>query len=145
MKIFLGAPFVNWIDPKTDQLEEKHKKFIKKLIAFFESKGHEITNAHQREAWGKKFLGNKKATKLDLDEVKNCDLFIAIPGTPASGGVHIEIGWGAAQKKKILLLLNLKKNYSPLIHGLIENEKNIKAIKYAAEKGLFRKLEKMFK
>lgn len=40
-----------------------------------------------------------QCTKIDFDEISTCDLFAAFPGSPASPGTHIEIGWASALKK----------------------------------------------
>lgn len=43
-----------------------------------------------------------------------------IPGVPASGGVHVELGWASANKKDIEIFLNKNSNYSPMVTGLSE-------------------------
>lgn len=41
----------------------------------------------------------QQCTKIDFEEISTCDLFVAFPGSPASPGTHIEIGWASALKK----------------------------------------------
>nr|WGD65771.1 nucleoside 2-deoxyribosyltransferase [Bacillus subtilis] len=60
----------------------------------------------------------QQCTKIDFDEISTCDLFVAFPGSPASPGTHIEIGWASALKKKIVLLLEKDRDYAFLIQGL---------------------------
>lgn len=60
----------------------------------------------------------QQCTKIDFDEIRSCDLFVAFPGSPASPGTHIEIGWASALKKKIVLLLENERDYAFLIQGL---------------------------
>ncbi|WP_046722055.1 nucleoside 2-deoxyribosyltransferase, partial [Heyndrickxia coagulans] len=118
-KIFLAAPFKKVMDPQTSLLEDNIKRQIEKLISVLEEKGYSVHNAHKREEWGNKFMGPNECTKVDYEEIKKCDIFIAFPGIPASPGTHIEIGWASAFNKKIiLLLLESEENYAYLIRGL---------------------------
>lgn len=74
--------------------------------------------AIERENFGKQYSSDKESTLIDFDAIKKCDLLCAIPGIPASGGVHIELGWASANKKPIELFLKKGNNYSPLVTGL---------------------------
>lgn len=92
-KIFLAAPYKKAIDPQTSLLQEDVKRQIEKLITLLEEKGYSVHNAHKREQWGSQFMTPNECTKIDYEEIKKCDIFIAFPGIPASPGTHIEIIW----------------------------------------------------
>ena len=59
-------------------------------------------------------------TPLDFEEMRNTDCVLAFPGAPISGGMHIELGWASAMKKKISIFVKKGEQYSPLILGLHE-------------------------
>ena len=57
-------------------------------------------------------------TPLDYEQIKESDVFVALPGNPPSGGVHIELGWASALDTRVVMLLEEGKNYSNLVLGL---------------------------
>jgi hypothetical protein len=67
---------------------------------------------------GADFLSPEECTRLDFSEIRDCDVFVAYPGDPASPGTHIEIGWAAAFGKPIVLLLEEGATYAFLVRGL---------------------------
>jgi nucleoside 2-deoxyribosyltransferase len=119
------------------------KGMFNNLIRFFESKGYVVHNAHKRESWGENFMAPEECTKIDYDEIANCDYFVAFPGFPASPGTHIEIGWASALKKNIFLLLESGKEYAFLIRGLY-NVVPVNYIYYQVENDYLEKLEHFF-
>ena len=97
------------------------KEYIEELVTLkkeIESTGHEVVLAHEREKWGKGLLPPEVCTKLDFDKISEADVVIAYPGNPPSGGVHIELGWASALGKKIVIIMDHKDRYSPLVSGL---------------------------
>lgn len=64
-------------------------------------------------------MSPEQCTKVDFNEIKSCDLFIAFPGKPPSPGIHIEIGWAAycwickkiVYNKKMDYMNELDKNF----------------------------------
>jgi len=117
-KVFLAGPFKSLVDEKTGLMSTYERGKLESLISFFENEGWLVHNAHKREGWGKDFMTPLQCTKIDFDEISTCDLFAAFPGSPASPGTHIEIGWASALKKKIVLFLEKDKDYAFLIQGL---------------------------
>lgn len=88
------------------------------LIGHLEKCGYTVHNAHKRESWGANFLTPEECTRLDYEQIRDCDLFVALPGCPASPGTHIEIGWAAAFGKPLILLLEEDRTYAYLVRGL---------------------------
>lgn len=110
-KVFLAGPFKSLVDPKTGMMANHEKQKLLNLISFFEERGFSVHNAHKREGWGKDFMTPEECTAIDFKEISTCDLFVAFPGSPASPGTHIEIGWASALNKPIILLLEEGKDY----------------------------------
>lgn len=142
-KVFLAGPFKGMIDPRTNQVDAHYQGMLDHLIIFFETHGYEVHNAHKREAWGKKIVSPEECTKIDFDEIRNCQYFVAFPGSPPSPGTHIEIGWASALKKRIFLLLELEKEYAFLIRGL-SMIASIEAIYYRSEQDYLTELKRFF-
>jgi len=113
-RVFLGHTFTSVIDNGT--VHERYRDRITNIIKLFETNGHEVKCALVREKFGKELMNAEICTPLDYQEVGKCDVFICFPSN--SGGVHIELGWASAMKKKIVLFLKEGKNYSPLVYGL---------------------------
>lgn len=144
-KCFLAAPFKSLVDSTTSKMKNRDIEIIINLINYLEKKGYDVHNAHKRESWGKEFMPPEECTKVDFDEIKSCDLFIAFPGKPASPGTHIEIGWASAFDKPIVLLLyNSEEDYAYLIRGLHTVSK-VKKILYKSEQDYMNALDGYFK
>ncbi|PRW63541.1 nucleoside 2-deoxyribosyltransferase [Actinopolyspora mortivallis] len=88
------------------------------LIRLLEQRGYVVHNAHKREGWGREFLQPRECTRLDYEQIRDCDLFVAFPGDPASPGTHVEIGWAAALGTPMVLLLEEGHTYAFLVRGL---------------------------
>lgn len=116
--VFVAGPFRNLIDPATGLVPPRQQERFEALIAYFESGGCTVFNAHKREKWGAAFLAAGEFTRLDFAEVSRSDVLVAIPGPPASPGTHIELGWASALGKPIVLLLERDTDYAPMLHGL---------------------------
>lgn len=144
-KCFLAAPFKSLVDNITYRMKDEDIITITNLIQYLEGKGYDVHNAHKRESWGKNFMSPEECTKIDFDEIKSCDLFIAFLGKAASPGTHIEIGWASAFGKPIVLLLfNSEKDYAYLVRGLYTIG-NVKKIIYNSEQDYVNALDEYFK
>ncbi|MCP1191408.1 nucleoside 2-deoxyribosyltransferase [Priestia flexa] len=142
-KMFLAGPFKSLVDSKTGIMENHEKQKLLNLISFFETKGFSVHNAHKRESWGKDFMTPEECTEIDFKEISTCDLFVAFPGSPASPGTHIEIGWASALNKPIILLLEEGKDYAFLIKGL-GTVANVTFIRFQKEEDYLSQLEKLY-
>lgn len=117
-RAFLAGPFKGILDDATGEIRAFERQRYEALIRHLESRGYAVSNAHQREGWGKSFMAPEVCTRLDYEDIRGCDLFVAFPGHPASPGTHIEIGWASALGKPMILLLEEGHPYAFLIQGL---------------------------
>ena len=117
MKIFLASPFSQFCDEEKDIIIE-NRWFFEKIINYFKQNNIKYFCSQEREEWGAKYIGPEESIQEDISAVRDCDLFIAIPGNPISGGVHVEIGWASCLRKKIIVFLEKNIEYSPMILGL---------------------------
>jgi nucleoside 2-deoxyribosyltransferase len=116
--VFIGGPFLSLIDPATGLMSAQDQLRFSKLIDVFEDAGREVFNAHRREGWGRDLMPPEQCSQLDFEGLAACDLFVAFPGSPASPGTHVEIGWATAMRKPTLLLLEDGEYYTFLVTGL---------------------------
>ena len=117
MKVFLAMPYSQLCDQKYE-LKKEYKKFFTKLIKELKILKIEYFLAHEREKWGKLYTSAEESTVIDYETIKNVDLVCVIPGVPNSGGVHVEVGWASANKRKMKIFLKKDYPYSPMITGI---------------------------
>ncbi|AFS39681.1 nucleoside 2-deoxyribosyltransferase [Leuconostoc gelidum subsp. gasicomitatum] len=115
--IFLAAPFKQLLTAE-QVIDSRNKNMINKVIQLLENQHFIVDNAHKRENWGRNMMSPNQCTHADFQAIKSCQLFMAFPGTPASPGTHIEIGWASACEKQMVLLLQKDTTYAYLVTGL---------------------------
>lgn len=119
MLVFLATPYSQLCDEEY-KVKKEYKEFFEKLTKEIKNLGVDYFLAVERENYGKEYTSDKESTKIDYETIKKCDLMCVIPGVPASGGVHVELGWASANNKDIEIFLNENNNYSPMVTGLSE-------------------------
>jgi hypothetical protein len=119
MLVFLATPYSQLCDEQY-KVKEEYRVFFEKLTTEIRKMGVKYFLAVERENYGKEYTSDKESTRIDFETIKKCDLLCVIPGVPASGGVHVELGWASANKKNIEIFLNKNENYSPMVTGLSE-------------------------
>ena len=119
MLVFLATPYSQLCDEEY-KVKKEYKEFFEKLKKEIKKLGVDYFLAVEGENYGKEYTSDKESTKIDFETIKQCDLMCVIPGVPASGGVHVELGWASANNKDIEIFLNENNNYSPMVTGLSE-------------------------
>ena len=119
MKIFFAIPYSQLCDKKYE-VKKEYREFLEKLIEETKKLGCDYFLAHERENWGKEYSSAEESTQIDFETIKNSDLICVIPGAPNSGGVHVEIGWASANKRKMRIFLKNDYPYSPMVTGIHE-------------------------
>jgi nucleoside 2-deoxyribosyltransferase len=139
-KIFLAAPFHNYMNYELGIMCQDKLDEIKALLQYLRSKDYEVVNAHEREDWGKNWYPPDISTPLDFYSIESSDIVIAILGNPPSGGVQIELGWASALKKRIIICIDEEYTYSSLVLGLWKIT-SVEFIKYEKFEQIMNKLE----
>ncbi|MEV0265865.1 hypothetical protein AB0I49_31655 [Streptomyces sp. NPDC050617] len=116
--VFVAAPFWAYVDKETGEFDTEAFETINRILKHYDAKGCVVHNAHRREKWGQAFLEPEQFTVLDYEQICSSDVIVAAPGSPASPGTHIEVGWASANKVPMVLLLEEGKEYAGLIMGL---------------------------
>lgn len=117
MKVFFAIPYSQLCDEKYE-VKKEYRIFLERLVNETRKLGCEYFLAHERENWGKEYSSAEESTQIDFNTIKNSDLVCVIPGVPNSGGVHVEIGWASANKRKIRIFLKKDYPYSPMVTGI---------------------------
>lgn len=113
-KIFIACPFIKFIDGNKF-VNNKFRRFTEKLYYLCSKYSSDVFLALKREEYGAKPL-KFYSCSMDLNEAKNSDIIIAIPDD--SMGVAVEIGWASSMNKIVILVLNSRQKYSPLIANI---------------------------
>nr|WP_107909028.1 nucleoside 2-deoxyribosyltransferase [Streptomyces chartreusis] len=116
--VFIGGPFKGAVDPETGVLAGDLRDRYDRLITFYENEGWDVLNAHREEGWGLSMVSAEACTERDFQWMRECDLFVAFPGDPASPGTHVEIGWASAMGRPTILLLEEAGSHAALVTGL---------------------------
>lgn len=117
MKIFLAMPYSGLCN-KNNILKKKYKEFFEELLFRLKNMQCDCFLAHKREDWGKEYTSDIESTEIDYNTITKSDLICMVPGIPYSGGVHVELGWASANKKKIRMFLKNNSFYSPMVTGI---------------------------
>ncbi|MGL5405849.1 MAG: phosphotransferase [Propionibacteriaceae bacterium] len=103
-KIFLAAPYSQWMDKDMVALLPERKRDIELVRQRLLACGAAVFNAHYNEDWGRSWLSADVCTPLDHAAVTQSDVILAFIGNPPSGGVYVELGWSSALGKPILVV-----------------------------------------
>ena len=140
-KAFIAHKFTGFIN-NSGQVDNRIVQRIISVESLLHENGYETSNPMRREEWGKDLLPSDISTPMYLEGIKESDLVVAFPYD--SGSVHIELGWATVLHKPVILLLDKKCSFSPLVHGL-RKIAPVKVVEYANEDEIVRKLDKALK
>lgn len=118
MRVFLAAPFSQWLDPETRRLDAERRRQLDMLRLSLVEQAFSVFSAHHREEWGAALMPSHICTPLDYEEMARADIVCAIVGAPPSSGVCVELGWASAMGKPVLLIVDPAVVHSPLVDGL---------------------------
>jgi len=122
-KAFIAAPFTSKMSNKKHGLygeisDTDYKKFLEDIESVVKDEGFSTFLPHRDiSSWGTTPNVNLgECTKKAFDEIAASDIFITYP--EKSRGVHIELGWAIAHKKRIVLLIKDGADLGTVIPGL---------------------------
>ncbi|MFC9223526.1 nucleoside 2-deoxyribosyltransferase [Streptomyces hygroscopicus] len=116
--VFLGGPFKALVDPATGAVPEAARHRYESLADAFAARGWRVLNAHRTEGWGLNEVSDVECTRRDFAWMRECDVFVAFPGDPASPGTHVELGWATALGRPTVILLEPGARHAALVTGL---------------------------
>ena len=108
-KAYIAATFTSKMGNKKHGVygeitDENYKNFLESIESVVKNEGFSTTLPHRDLSnWGSiPSLDFHELTKKYFDEIDSSDVFIAYP--EKGRGVHVELGWAIANKKRIILL-----------------------------------------
>jgi nucleoside 2-deoxyribosyltransferase len=116
-RVFLAAPFAQWLSAD-GVVDSAARRGLTALRQKFLDLGLPVFNAHHNERWGQGWLPPETCVPNDFRAMQTADVVCAYLGTPASGGVCLELGWASAMHKPVLLVLDDGAKHSQMIEGL---------------------------
>lgn len=128
---FVAGPFRALLDDDGIMRAEHRARYLG-VIELLEGFGYHVHNAHQREGWGAQMMAADECTKMDFEQIRTCDLFVAFPGVPGSPGTHVEIGWASACRRRMILLLERDQDYAALVEGLVSMA-DVELVRYSSD------------
>ena len=112
----------NYMNSDTKLLFNDYREYLENLIKTLRFSNHEVLSAHELEEWGAINPSSREAVKFDFEGINKSDAMVCYIGDKEKGfssGVHLELGFASALKKRIIVLHNDKIEEIPyLIRGL---------------------------
>jgi nucleoside 2-deoxyribosyltransferase len=146
-KIYIAAPFRAFATDEEDRFygimnDRGYQTFLEKVDSMLKSWGYNTCLPHRDEGkWGKLYILPEDITEICFKHIENSSLVIVFPGK--SRGVHIEIGYAAALRKKMIVFLHQGETESTLLKGL-GRITEYKCLRYSSEGEIFDLLQKHF-
>ncbi|MCL2451947.1 nucleoside 2-deoxyribosyltransferase [Candidatus Saccharibacteria bacterium] len=121
MKVFVATSYSSQVNYETGEVYPEYREYLERQFSVIESAGGEVFSAVRHDGYRINDTSPAEAFRVDLDEIKKCDVFIAFLNSKISAGVQTEIGIALTMGKKILLArpADVKSEYfnDALIHA----------------------------
>lgn len=114
-RIFLAAPLMRLTGPADSVVTLASRTRLTTLRTTLLRSGAAVYSAHHSDAWTVAGRAPEPRVPSDFRAVQTADLVFAYVGAPLSAGVSLELGWGSALRKPVVLLMDEAITYNPLI------------------------------
>jgi nucleoside 2-deoxyribosyltransferase len=146
-KIYIAAPFRAFATAEEDRFygvmnDSGYQAFLEKVDDKLKGWGYITCLPHRDEGeWGQVYILPEDIAEICFKHIESSSLVIVFPGK--SRGVHIEIGYAAALRKKIIVFLRQGEMESTLLQGL-GRVTEYRCLRYGSDGEFFDLLEKHF-
>jgi nucleoside 2-deoxyribosyltransferase len=146
-KIYIAAPFRAFATEEEDRFygimdDNSYQTFLEKVDGKLKEWGYKTCLPHRDEGkWGELYILPDDIAEICFKHIESSSLVIVFPGK--SRGVHIEIGYAAALRKKMIVFLRQGEKESTLLRGL-GRVTEYKCLRYNSEEDVFELLDKHF-
>jgi len=146
-KIYIAAPFRAFATDEEDRFygvmnDSGYQAFLEKVDGKLKGWGYNTCLPHRDEGqWGELYILPEDIAEICFKHIESSSLVIVFPGK--SRGVHIEIGYAAALRKKMIVFLRQGETESTLLRGL-GRVTEYRCLRYSSEEDVFGLLEKHF-
>lgn len=146
-KIYIAAPFRAFATEEGDRFygimdDNDYQTFLEGVDLKLKEWGYKTCLPHRDEGkWGELYILPEDIAEICFKHIESSSLVIVFPGK--SRGVHVEVGYAAALRKKMIVFLRQGETESTLLRGLSRITECI-CLRYSSEKDVFELLEKHF-
>jgi hypothetical protein len=102
MKVFLSVSFSSKVDEQ-GVVDAAYRSDLETLIQKLQEAGHDVFCAPMLEGWKITDDDPVHALQMDLKELRDSDLYVAMLGEEVSAGVQLETGYALALEKRMIL------------------------------------------
>jgi hypothetical protein len=143
LRAYLAAPFRKHTNRISGRAYGKvtatdYIAFMEKLESQLKQQKVDVCLPHRDVGkWGNHYIEPQLILEICTKMIDSCELFVALP--EKSRGVHIELGYAIAKKKKILLLVDANFEDSGFYAG-IDRLPNCRVVRYKNHEEVLREL-----
>jgi len=123
-------------------VDKDYIRFLEMIAKNLESLGFSVVLPHKDEGeWGKRYIEPEEIARICLNLVLNSDIIVAFP--KFSRGVHLEIGFALAHKKRVIICVKKGEDVSIFIPG-VEKVGDVSVVEYNSKEEVTDKLKEIF-
>lgn len=143
-KVYISAPFRFFATDEKNRFygvleNEEYKRFLERVESKLNKLGYETCLPHRDEGqWGNEYILPEDVAEICFKHIESSALMIVFPGK--SRGVHMEVGYAAALRKKIIAFLPEEEGESTLLAGLGQVT-DFKCFRYKSQDEVFKLLD----
>ncbi len=142
-KVFLDGPYDQGPAKCAGSANTCTAEKYQVLIDFFESEGWNVLSVH-RGLKSEEQISPSTYTTRAFRWMHSCDLFVALPGSPAFTYTHVAMGWASALRRPMILILDACDFHTQLTEGL-KHVTPLRHLVYEDTPAFFRQLRKQVK
>lgn len=143
-KVYISAPFRRLSTDVENRFygifdDPDYKQFLEKVDSKLRELGFETCLPHRDEGqWGEVYIQPEDVAEICFKHIETSILVVVFPDK--SRGVHVEIGYAAGLRKRILVFLAEGERESTLIDGLAKIT-NCRCVRYQSKEDVLRLLD----
>jgi nucleoside 2-deoxyribosyltransferase len=102
-KFFVATSYSSQVDYETGEVLPQFRDFLEQQFSIIEQGGGEVFSAIRHDKYKINNTDPAAAFRVDMDKIKECDVFVAFLNQKVSAGVQAEIGMAVALGKRVIL------------------------------------------
>ena len=119
--------------------DEGYKEFLEQIDTKLQELGYETCLPHRDEGkWGQVYILPEDVAEICFKHIKTSSLVVVFPGR--SRGVHVEVGYAAGLRKRMIVFLEEAERESTLLRGLLKVT-DCKCLRYKSREEVLRLLD----
>lgn len=143
-KVYISAPFRSLSTEERDRFygvfhDEDYKEFLEQIDAKLQELGYETCLPHRDEGkWGQVYILPADVAEICFKHIETSSIVVVFPGR--SRGVHVEVGYAAGLRKRMIVFLEEAERESTLLRGLLKVT-DCKCLRYKSKEEVLQLLD----